>query len=61
MREFTETLQTIMCVVSNPLELLPASEGTVEEMTCVETFIRKEITCLSPSKRIGFSLSLNKA
>ena len=35
MREFTETLQTIMSVVSNQLELLPASEGAVEEMTYV--------------------------
>lgn len=35
MREFTATLQTIMSVVSNQLELLPASEGAVEEMTYV--------------------------
>jgi hypothetical protein len=33
MREFTATLQKIMSVVSNQLELLPASEGAVEEMT----------------------------
>ncbi len=32
MREFTSTLKTIMDVVSNQLELLPASEGAVEEM-----------------------------
>ena len=35
MREFTATLQKIMSVVSNQLELLPASEGAVEEMTFV--------------------------
>jgi len=35
MREFTTTLQKIMSVVSNQLELLPASEGAVEEMTYV--------------------------
>jgi hypothetical protein len=33
MREFTSTLKTIMSVVSNQLELLPASEGAVEVST----------------------------
>lgn len=33
MREFTTTLKSIMSVVSNQLELLPASEGAIEEMT----------------------------
>jgi hypothetical protein len=36
MREFTQTLHNIMAVVSNQLELLPASEGAVEEMTYVD-------------------------
>jgi len=36
MREFTDTLKRIMSVVSNQLELLPASEGAVEEMTYVD-------------------------
>lgn len=36
MREFTATLQTIMSAVSEQLELLPASEGAVEEMTYVD-------------------------
>ena len=33
MREFTKTLRQVMSVVSNQLELLPASEGALEEMT----------------------------
>jgi hypothetical protein len=33
MREFTATLKSIMSVVSNQLELLPASEGAIEGMT----------------------------
>lgn len=33
MREFTETLRSIMAVVAHQLELMPASEGAVEEMT----------------------------
>lgn len=35
MREFTATLQTIMSVVSDQLELIPATEGAIEEMTFV--------------------------
>ena len=33
MREFTETLRSVMAVVAHQLELMPASEGAVEEMT----------------------------
>jgi len=33
MREFTETLRSIMAVVAHQLELMPASEGAIEEMT----------------------------
>jgi len=33
MREFTETLRSIMSVVAHQLELMPASEGAMEEMT----------------------------
>jgi hypothetical protein len=33
MRELTETLRSIMLVVSHQLELLPASEGALEELT----------------------------
>jgi hypothetical protein len=33
MREFTETLRSIMSVVAHQLELRPASEGAMEEMT----------------------------
>ena len=32
-RELTETLRSIMSVVAHQLELLPASEGAIEEMT----------------------------
>ena len=35
MQEFTKTLKNIMTVVSEQLEILPASEGAVEEMTYV--------------------------
>lgn len=33
MREFTETLRSVMAVVAHQLELMPASEGAMEEMT----------------------------
>jgi hypothetical protein len=33
MREFTETLHTIMSAISEQLEMLPAIEGAIEEMT----------------------------
>jgi len=33
MREFTTTLHSIMSAVSHQLELLPAAEGAIEEMT----------------------------
>ena len=36
MLEFTQTLDKIMSIVSNQLELLPASEGAVGEMTYVD-------------------------
>lgn len=35
MREFTATLYKIMSVVSDQLELVPASEGAVDETTYV--------------------------
>lgn len=35
MKEFTATLKRIMSVVSDQLEILPASEGAIEEMTFV--------------------------
>jgi hypothetical protein len=33
MREFTATLHSIMSAVSHQLELLPAADGAIEEMT----------------------------
>jgi len=33
MREFTETLRSVMAVVAHQLELMPASAGAMEEMT----------------------------
>ena len=36
MHEFTQTLRSIMSVVSNQLELVPASEGAIEQMTYID-------------------------
>jgi len=36
MREFTQTLRSTMSVVSNQLELVPASEGAIEQMTYID-------------------------
>jgi len=33
MRALTDTLRSIMTVVSHQMELLPASEGAIEELT----------------------------
>jgi hypothetical protein len=49
MRELTARLKSIMSVVFNQLELLPASEGAVEEMH--KTLSQPDIRCAWPWKR----------
>ena len=60
MRELTATLQKIMSVVSNQLELLPASEGAVEEMTFVGEEERDDTKLSGDNLLIENSLEIPK-
>ena len=60
MREFTATLQTIMAVVSDQLELLPASEGAVEEMTFVGEEERDDTKLSGDNLLVETSLEIPK-
>jgi len=60
MREFTATLHKIMSVVSNQLELLPASEGAVEEMTYVDEEERDDTKLSGDHLLIETSLEIPK-
>lgn len=60
MREFTATLQKIMSVVSNQLELLPASEGAVEEMTYVDEEERDDTKLAGDHLLVEASLEIPK-
>ncbi|HRS90450.1 MAG TPA: hypothetical protein P5028_00195 [Candidatus Marinimicrobia bacterium] len=60
MRELIATLQKIMSVVSNQLELLPASEGAVEEMTFVGEEERDDTKLSGDNLLIENSLEIPK-
>jgi len=60
MRVFTATLQSIMSVVSNQLELLPASEGAVEEMTYVGDEERDDTRLSGDNLLVETSLEIPK-
>lgn len=60
MREFTATLHKIMSVVSNQLELLPASEGAVEEMTYVDEEERDDTKLSGDHLLVETSLEIPK-
>ncbi|MFZ5517887.1 MAG: hypothetical protein ACOY90_14680 [Candidatus Zhuqueibacterota bacterium] len=58
MIEFTATLKKIMSVVSDMLELLPASEGAVEEMTYVDAEERDDTKLSGDNLLIENSLEI---
>lgn len=60
MRELTDTLKSIMSVVSNQLELLPASEGAVEEMTYVDEEERDDTKLSGDHLLVETSLEIPK-
>ena len=60
MREFTVTFRKIMSVVSNQLELLPASEGAVEEMTFVGEEERDDTKLSADNLLVETSLEIPK-
>jgi len=58
MREFTETLRSIMSVVSGQLELLPASEGAIEEMTFTDEDERDDSRLAADHLEINAALEI---
>jgi len=60
MRGFTATLQTIMFAVSSQLELLPASEGAIEEMTFIGEEERDDTKLASDILLVENSLEIPK-
>ncbi|MBI3193850.1 MAG: hypothetical protein HYZ34_05180, partial [Ignavibacteriae bacterium] len=60
MKEFTNTLKQIMSVVSNQLELLPASKGAVEEMTFVGEEERDDTKLSGDNLLVETSLEIPK-
>lgn len=60
MREFSQTLQKIMSVISNQLEILPASEGAIEEMTYVDEEERDDTKLSGDHLLVETSLEIPK-
>lgn len=60
MRELTDTLKQIMSVVSNQLELLPASQGALEEMTFVDEDERDDTKLTGENLLVETSLEIPK-
>jgi hypothetical protein len=58
MRALTETLRSIMAVVSNQLELLPASEGAIEELTFTDEGERDDARLSADNLEINTALEI---
>ena len=56
MRQFTTTLHSIMSAVSNQLELLPATEGAIVEMTFTDEEDRDDTRLASDHLEIDMTL-----